>query len=104
MVFKLAFTPAANENYKNCLEYLIFKLKNEQAVNSLLLDIEETIENIRNNALSYALCDNEDLRRKNLRKIHLKRHSYKIFYNIIDDVIFIRAILHDKQDFENILK
>ena len=103
MAYKIVFTQTAKAAQKRYLEYLLFDLRNPQAATNVLNDMEKTINAIRIGAESYSLCSDSDLQTKNLRKFHLKHHSYKIYYKVIGKTAYIENILHDKQDFKNIL-
>ena len=102
--YKLVFTTGWNQTYYSCLDYVLKELNNRQAAESLLIDIESTLKVIADAAESFLLCENEVLRSRGLYKKHLLKHSYKIFYTVDGDKVYVQMILHDKQDFENLLK
>ncbi len=103
MAFNIIFTRTANKTYRQCLDYLFFNLENAQAANSLALDIERTVKLLEIGATSYTFCENDDLKKRQLRKIHLLHHAYKIIYRIEDKNVYIEAIFHDLQNYEDLL-
>lgn len=86
------------EIYKN------LETSRQQAALSVLKDAEET--SLR---LSYAtgilkLCADPVLRSFGYRTIHFKYHRYFMLYRIESNKVYIDAIYHDLQDYENITK
>ena len=104
MAYKIAFTETGRKTYDECIEYILFELGHPQAARKLLEDIDMVLESLQMAAASFALCDDEDLRSHGLRKVHLRRHSYKIFYRVDGDNVYIEYVLHDKRDYKNIIR
>lgn len=106
MTYSLHFTDAGWDMFVNSTEYLLYKVGgngNAQAARNFLTDFDKTIKMVQDNPESYALCELKRYRKIGLRKVHLKRHNYKIIFHIEDNVIIIDAVFHDKQDYENLL-
>lgn len=104
MAFNLVVLASGRATYNHCLNYIMYELENPFAAQSFSDDFYNTLDVIAENPLSYGLCDLARLHERGLRKKHLKKHKYKIFYHVEGDDIYVEAVLHDKQDFENILK
>ena len=102
--FKIILTERFKESRDKCIDYILSTFMNRFAAKSLYVDIERAINILSESALSYSICDNKKLAQRNVRKIHLKKHKYKIFYRVEEHTVYVDVILHDKQDFENILK
>lgn len=103
MPYKIFFTKSGRNTYNNCIDYILKKFKDPFTANSLNTDIEAIIAFLETNPYSCPLCDNPKLSNRNIRKIHLRKHKYKIFYHILDNKVIIDAVTHDSQDFEKAL-
>lgn len=103
MGFKVIFTEGGLRDYYGCLDYVAFDLQNPLAAQRLDRAMMDALGRISDGAESYALYDHPGLKRHNYRKIHLRRYKYKILFHIDGDVVYIDAILHDKQDVEKAL-
>ena len=103
MGFKVVLTSQAQLDFRNIIYYLIHELKNEQATISVTNDMENTIERLSYMASGLKLCDPR-LRDLGYRTIHFKRHNYFMLYRIQDDMVYVDAIYHNLQNYENISK
>ena len=104
MPYKIIFTENGRRTYVECLDYLFSELKNAQAALSFLKDFEDQLEILKSNAHWYPVCENKHLRSRKIRKIHLRKHRYKILYRIENEIeVHIDAVYHDLQDYENII-
>lgn len=104
MGFKVVLTSQAQLDFRNITYYLLYELKNEQATISVTNDMENTIERLSYMASGLKLCDNPRLRGLGYRTIHFKRHNYFMLYRIQDDTVYVDAIYHDLQNYEDILQ
>ena len=104
MPYKILFTKNGRDTYNNCINYILFKFKDPFAAGNLNNDIETILSLLETNPTSYPICENPKLNRRNIRKIHLRKHKYKIFYHISNSNVIIDALIHDSQDFENNIK
>lgn len=102
MEFKVVLTSQAQLDFKNITHYLLYELKSEQATISVTDDMENTIKRLSYMASRLKLCDDPRLRDLGYRTIHFKRHNYFMLYRIQDDVVYIDAIYHDLQNYEDI--
>ena len=105
MKYKVFFTRFGQGTYYDCIGYIRYHFKDEFAARNLENDVQHSIDILETSPKSYPVCENDSLNRRRIRKIHLSKHKYKIFYRIVSkNEVHIDAILHDRQDFENILK
>lgn len=95
---------SGRKDYAQCIEYLLYFLKNTQAANHFINQIEQTIKLLQTNPESFPFCDNPRLAKRKIRKIHLQKMNYKIFYQIVNRNVRIVAIIHDLQDYNNAIK
>lgn len=100
--FEVVFTDNAKEQSQDILDYLFFELNNAQAAYNVEQDMKQTIRLLSHVAGSLKLCESPRLRDLGYRTIHLKHHSYFMIYRIQDDTVYVDAIYHDLQNYEEI--
>lgn len=103
-LYEVRHTEIANKLMDDCIFYIAFQFGNSDAVTSLYHDIIETEERLKYSADSIKLCDDAYLAQKGYRKIKLKKHNYILIYQIIENMVFIEAMFHSLQDYENVFK
>ena len=104
MEFEVVLTSRAQLDFKNITHYLLYELKSKQAAISVTNDMEHTIERLSYMASGLKLCENPRLCDLGYRTIHFKRHNYFMLYRIQDDMVFVDAIYHDLQNYEDIFQ
>lgn len=102
MEYKVVLTSQAQLDFRNITHYLLYELKSEQATISVTDDMERTIERLSYMASGLKLCDDPRLRDLGYRTIHFKRHNYFMLYRIEGGVVYVDAIYHDLQNYEDI--
>lgn len=100
--YKVVITRDAKAHLAQILYYIRRDLGNEQAARNVKDDISETKTRLSHIAGSLKLCENTCLRDLGYRTIHLKHHNYFMLYRIQDSIVYVDAIYHDLQDYENI--
>ena len=101
MEYKIVLTSQAQLDFRNITHYLLYELKSKQATINVTDDMENTIERLSYMASGLKLCDDPRLRDLGYRTIHFKRHNYFMLYRIQDGVVYVDAIYHDLQDYED---
>ena len=104
MAYQLKYSDTAVTAFDKCLDYLIYHVGNTgslQAAENFIQDFEEAIGLILSFPFGFTIC--ERLSRKNQYKIHFHHLNYKIFYHVEDDLIVVDLIVHDSQDYKNLL-
>ena len=99
--FEIIFTDDAKEQLQDILDYIFFKLNNAQAAYNVEQDIKETTIMLSHIAGSLKLCENPPLNKLGYHTIHCKRHNYFMLYRIQESIVYVDAIYHDLQDYEN---
>ena len=74
---------------------------NATAAANFLREYEVTLCKLSQNAASYGLCEEVELSKIGIRKIHFPHLKYKIFYHIKNNTVYIDFISHDSQDYLN---
>ena len=104
MIYNVRMTERAKEQMEAFVRYLVTELKNKQAASNLLEDVMDTEESLTYVAGSLPLCGDPDLHRRGIRKIHFSRHRYLWLYQIQEETVYIMAMYHELQDYENCFK
>ena len=103
MAHEIVFTRRGRKTYNNCVNYILERFKDPFAATNLNREIERALGFLESSPASCPLCDNPKLNKRGIRKIHLRKYKYKIFYHIVGKTVIIDALIHDSQDFENVL-
>ena len=106
MVYQLKFTPRADNSIDKCIDYLLYQVEgtgNAQAARNFIQDLEQTLNLIQTSAKSFPFYEDERLCKRGFYKLHFLHHNYKIFYRIDGDDAIIEIIMHDLQDYQNLL-
>ena len=104
MAYKIIITHSAQNQLDAAIHYILNVLQNEQAALSVMEDAEKTGHRLSYAAGSLKLCDDPELRALGYRMIHFKNHNYFMLYRIEDNTVYVDAIYHDLQDYENMFK
>lgn len=104
MEYEVVLTTQAKTDFRQIINYLLFKLNNEQAATNVTNDMENTIDQLSHVAGSLKMCEDERLRALGYRMIHFKRHKYFMLYRIEGSVVYVDGIYHDLQDYENLTR
>ena len=104
MVSKVIMTRRAQEQLEDYVAYVLLIKENPQAAKSILDDALETRNTLIVVAESLKLCDDEDLHALGYRKISFHKHDYLYLYQVIEDTVYVEAVYHEQQDYENIFK
>ncbi|WP_449401012.1 type II toxin-antitoxin system RelE/ParE family toxin [Chryseobacterium wanjuense] len=96
MVYKLIIKPEAENDLDQAIEW--YKEQNKNLILQLLNEIEEGFNKVQNYPEHY------QKRYKEIRIIFIKKFPYGIYYTIENDKIFVHAVLHNKQNPQNVSK
>jgi len=100
--FNVIISPAAFDQLSSYIEYLQFTLLNEQAAKSVWKDAIDTANELSNIAGGLKLCTHPVLRDRGYHLIHFKKHNYVMLYKITGKDVYVSAIYHTLQDYENL--
>ena len=101
MAYKVIVTENAAQQVENILEYIIYRLHNEEAAIEILNEIEETYNSLEYLADSMAFCYDRYLKAKGYRKISLRKHDYVILYQIVDDKVYVNGVFHMLENYRD---
>ena len=101
MDYKVVVTSDAEADLDSFVRYLLFEKENTQAAQNLLDDFDSTRRMLERIAGSLKMCENPRLKKLGYRRINFLSHRYFLLYRIAEDVVYIDAIFHELQDYEN---
>ncbi len=104
MVYKVVISVNAELDLEKHLQYLIYDKRNDQAAKNVLIDFEETKENLSRVAGSLKLCDNPKLKKLGYKRINYLHHNYFMLFRVVEDKAIVDNIFHFLEDYEDKIK
>ena len=101
--FDVIISPKALSQLNDYIDYLQYTLLNDQAAYNVWQDALETRNQLSKIADSLKLCIHPKLKKNGYHIIHFMRHRYLMLYRIEGATVYVDAIYHQLQDYENIL-
>lgn len=102
VLYDIVITSKAETQLLDCIDYLCYQLMNVQAAMSLEEDFIKTGNCLSYLAESLRFCTDPILAEAGFRVIKLKKHKYLMIYKVIERTVYIEAIYHQSQDYENL--
>ena len=99
--YRIIYLPIFYKDLSEIINYIILKLDNSIAAKKLLDRIQEEINKRSINPEYYEQYYSSRKRKQPYYRIYIK--NYIVFYTINGDVIEVRRILYNKQNYKNIL-
>ena len=105
MDYRIVATKKWLDTYHQCIDYILCEFGDVDVARKLEADVEYVLDMLASMPESFPVCESSRLRKRAVRKVHLRRLDYKVFYRIVeeDGVVVLLSLIHDKQDFENIV-
>lgn len=100
--FEVIISPKALSQLNSYIDYLQYTLLNDQAAFNLWQDALETQDHLSRVAKSLKFCTHPLLRSNGYRIINFIKHHYLMLYRIDGKSVYVDAIYHHLQDYENI--
>ncbi len=99
--FDVIISPKALSQLNSYIDYLQYTLLNNQAAYNVWQDAMETRNQLSKAAKSLKLCSHPQLKKNEYRAINFMRHCYVMLYRIEGSTVYVDAIYHRLQDYEN---
>lgn len=99
--FNVIISPKALSQLNSYIDYLQYTLLNGQAAYNVWQDALETREKLSKIADSLRYCIHPNLKKSGYRAINFMRHRYVMLYRIEGTAVYVDAIYHQLQDYEN---
>lgn len=100
--FNVIISPKALFQLNSYIDYLQYTLLNDQAARNVWQDALETRKRLSEAAGSLDFCTHPLLKKNGYHIIHFLRHRYLMLYRIEGRTVYVDAIYHQLQDYENI--
>ena len=101
-LFNVIISPKALSQLNSYIDYLQYTLLNEQAAFDVWQDALDTRSRLSQIAKSLKLCQHPLLKENGYRVIYFTRHRYLMLYRIECTTVYVEAIYHQLQNYENI--
>lgn len=99
--FEVIISPKALSQLNNYIDYLQYTLLNDQAAYNVWQDALETREHLSKVTSSLKFCAHPQLRKQEYRIVHFMQHRHLMLYRIEGTTVYVDAIYHQLQDYEN---
>jgi len=99
--FNVILAPAARDQLDRFVDYIQYTLLNEQAAKNVYEDAVETLDELKTIATSLQYCRNPQLRERGYRLINFRHHQYLMLYLVNGTDVYVEAVYHQLQDYEN---
>ncbi len=100
-LFDVIISPKALSQLNDYIDYIQYTLLNEQAARNVWLDAIETRDQLSKVAGSLKFCSHPQLKKDGYRIIKFLRHHYVMLYRTDGTTVYVDAIYHQLQDYEN---
>ncbi len=99
--YKLRFLPIFEDDLNAIVDYIVNTLKNVDAANRLIDDVECAILKRLETPLSFPRYQSKKQRPHDYYRINVR--NFSIFYVVIENTMEVRRIMYNKRDIDNIL-
>ena len=99
--FDVIISPKALAQLNSYIDYLQYTLLNDQAAFNVWQDALDTRKMLSKIAGSLNPCSHPMLEKHGYRQMNFLHHRYLMLYRIEDQTVYVDAIYHQLQDYEN---
>ena len=92
-------TPLVEKKLDKYIGYLYEVKKSAKSANALLKDFVETRESLETSAGSLQNPQDENLLKRNLKRINFRRHNYFLLYRIKGNIVEIVSMFHGSENY-----
>lgn len=99
--FDVIISPNALSQLNRYIDYIQYTLLNVSAAGNVWQDALETRKRLSLIAASLKYCRHPQLKQYGYRAINFTKHNYVMLYRIEGSTVYVDAIYHQLQDYEN---
>ena len=99
MGYSLVITERADELLDEIVYYLLYQLKNQQAAEHLLTNIDRVYTRLQENPYQFPESRDRFLRQMNYREAILSEMKYVIFFRFENRTVYVVGIFHQLEDY-----
>lgn len=100
MAYRLIVTERADELLDHLIYHLLYQLKNEQAAQHLLKEIENLYERFEENPLQFPLSQDAYLASKGYHQAIVPNMNYVIVFSIKEDAVYVTGVFHQLESYQ----
>lgn len=100
--YNVVISPKALSQLNDYIDYIQYTLFNSQAAEAVWSDALETTVRLETIAGSLQPCSHPKLKEYGYYPILFTDHNYVMLYRIIGHTVYVEAIYHQLQDYQNI--
>ena len=104
MAYNIISTDEMGSLLDNCIQYLLYKLKSEQAANHLLSGVAEIYDQLESNPNIYRLSADPFMKALEYHEAKVNGMDYIIIYKIVDQNVYILGIFHTLENYAEHMK
>ena len=101
MVYKTEILEGAQRELREIVEYLVEVLKNPQAAETFLCELDHQVALIENDPHVYGVSNLPELAARNYHVAFVK--NYVMLYTLRGNTIYIAHIFHQRQDYARLV-
>lgn len=103
MKYKLTITDRAEQLLDNILYHIVNKLKNPQAAENLMKEVERVYNNLEYSPEMYSYSEDGSLKSRGYRKVAVPHYNYVIIFRFDEDrkTVYIVGFFHDLELYIN---
>ena len=101
MGYKLIITERAEELLAGLTDYILYRLKNQQAAVHLLNSIEHLYDRLEENPLQFPECRDRYLSHLGYREAVLPDMKYLVIYKVRADKVYVVGVFHELEQYSN---
>ncbi|MBQ3348749.1 type II toxin-antitoxin system RelE/ParE family toxin [Candidatus Saccharibacteria bacterium] len=108
MAYRIKVSSEAEADIYDIIDYLMHDVDgtgNPVIASRFYRDLEDVFSTIAIYAKGFALCEDSDLAKLNIRHAHLHHYKYNVYYHLEDDtIVIIDMVAHSLRNRKKILK
>jgi len=104
MGYRLIITDRAEELLAGLVDYLLYKIKSQQAALHLVDNIEKLYDRLEENPLQFPLSKDAYLLHKGYREAVLPDMNYILIFKIEDTNVYVLGVFHQLEQYKRKLE
>lgn len=103
MRYKVVIAKRAEELINSAINYIINNLKNAQAAENMLLEVEYILGNLETNPMMYSYSEDPYLIERGYRRATISQYNYVLIYRIDLEtkVVYIAGFFHNLEAYQS---
>lgn len=101
MDYKLIITERAEELLDGLVQYLLYRVKNEQAAIHLLDSVAHLYDRLEDNPFQFPECRDEYLSYLGYREAVLSDMNYLVIFKVEEETVYVLGVFHELEHYKN---